>query len=202
MQRRAFLIAGSISFAGGVALGLAALAGDMNSPEQNIVSSSPLQPGRAAHETRVDSQTALQFSNATEIDAGIETTSSGPPTRSSFMASWNNVTGANGYFLDVSTSDSFGSYVEGYHDVDVGNVTGRVVTGLDPGTTYYYRARPYTAAGLGSYSEAMRVTTVPETGLIIHATFDSSITGNANAAAIQAMINRPIPIHAPLVFDP
>ena len=66
----------------------------------------------------------------------------------------------------------------GYHDLDVGNVTGRVVTGLSQGTTYYYRVRPYNATGPGDYSEAMAVTTVATTGLNINATFDSSITGN------------------------
>ena len=39
----------------------------------------------------------------------------------------------------MSTSNSFSSYVDGYHDLDVGNVNGRAVTGLNPGTTYYYR---------------------------------------------------------------
>ena len=97
---------------------------------------------------------------------------------------------------------SFSSYVDGYHDLDVGNVKGRVVTGLNPGTTYYYRVRPYTATGPGSYSEAMTATTVPTTGLIIHATFDSSITGNPNAAAIEAMINRAISIYESLFSDP
>ena len=202
MQQRAFTIVGSIIFAGGMALGFAALAGDINSREQNIISSAPLQPGRVAHEVRTDSQTAPQFPNASEIDARIEPMSSAPATRSSFMASWNKVTGANGYLLDVSTSDSFSSYVEGYHDLDVGNVTGRAVTGLNPGTTYYYRVHPYTAAGRGSYSEATAVTTVPTTGLTIHATFDSSITGNANAAAIQATINRAISIYESLFSDP
>jgi hypothetical protein len=48
----------------------------------------------------------------------------------------------------------------------------------------------------------MRATTVPTTGLIIHATFDSSITGNPNAAAIEAMINRAISIYESLFRDP
>ena len=68
------------------------------------------------------------------------------------MATWSNVSGAKGYLLDVSTSNSFSSYVDGYHDLDVGNINGRAVTGLKPGTTYYYRVHPYTAAGLGGYS--------------------------------------------------
>ena len=46
------------------------------------------------------------------------------------------------------------------------------------------------------------ITTEPTTGLTIHPTFDSSITGNPNAAAIQAMINRAIAIYESLFSDP
>ena len=98
-------------------------------------SASPFEVGAATHETWADSQAALQFRNASEITAEIETVSSAPPTRSSFMASWESIAGATGYLLDVSTSSSFSDYVDGYHDLDVGNVKGRVVTGLNSGTT-------------------------------------------------------------------
>jgi hypothetical protein len=173
--------------------------------QNRLSSASPFAVGGAAtHETWADSQDALQFPNTSKVPE-IETVSSTPATCSSFMASWDNVAGAIGYLLDVSTSDSFSDYVDGYHDLDVGNVTGRVVAGLNPGTTYYYRVRPYTAidtaVGPGSYSEAMTAATVPATGLIIHATFDSSITGNPNAAAIEAMINRAISIYESLFRD-
>jgi hypothetical protein len=199
--RRGLLIRGSVILC--VVLVPAALASDISFSGQNRVpNASPFEVGAGTHETRADSQAVLQFPNASQIAAGIETVSSAPPTRSSFMATWENVTGATGYLLDVSTSSLFSSYVEGYHDFDVGNVTGRVVTGLNSGTTYYYRVRPYTATGPGSYSEAMTATTVPTTGLIIHATFDSSITGNPNAAAIEAMINRAISIYESLFRDP
>jgi len=43
---------------------------------------------------------------------------------------------------------------------------------------------------------------MPATGLIIHATFDTSITGNPNAAAIEAMINRAIAFYESLFTDP
>jgi len=118
------------------------------------------------------------------------------------MARWDRVTGATGYLLDVSTSDSFSSYVDGYHDLDVGNVIGQVVTGLNSGTTYHYRVRPYGANGPGHYSEVMTVMTVATVGLVIHPTFDASITGNPNAAAIEAMINRAISILESLFSDP
>jgi len=101
-----------------------------------------------------------------------------------------------------ATSNSFESFVDGYHNLDVGDVTGRVVTGLSRGTTYYYRVRAYDATAPTGYSETSAITTAPTTGLTIHPTFDSSITGNPNAAAIQAMINRTIAIYESLFSDP
>jgi hypothetical protein len=194
---------GSIVF-GGLAVGFAALAGNINLPEQNIVfrASSAFEAGAATHETRAESHGGLQFPNPSEIAGGIEAVSSVPPTRSSFMATWDSVGGAKGYLLDVSTSSSFNNYVDGYHDLDVGNVSGRAVTGLSQGATYYYRVRAYDATGPSGYSNVMSVTTVPTVGLIIQATFDSSITGNPNAAAIEAMINRAISIYESLFSDP
>ena len=132
---------------------------NINSPQQNIVSRATLQPSAATHETRAGLQGVIEFPNANEVTARIETVSSATPTRSSFMATWGTVSGAKGYFLDVSTSNSFSSYVDGYHGLDVGNVNGRAVTGLNPGTTYYYRVLPFTTSGAGSYSAAMTATT-------------------------------------------
>ena len=71
------------------------------------------------------------------------------PTRSSFLAKWSAVTGATSYRLDVSTTPSFDSYVKGYRDRDIGNATSQIVSGLERGTQYYYRIRPYDAAGMG-----------------------------------------------------
>src|SRR6266487_1608544 len=205
-MHRGVPLTGSIIFAAGVVLGLAAFGSDTSLPGRNdIPSASPaFETGTRTHETHAESQTALEFPNVGEIPAQAETGSQqGPaPTRSGFMASWDSVSGAIGYRLDVSTSSSFSSYVNGYRDLDVGNVTGRVVTGLSPGTTYYYRVRAYDATSLGRYSDVMTVATTATAGLIIHATFDSSITTNPNAAAIEAMINRAISIYESLFSDP
>ena len=104
---------------GGVAIGLATLGGQINlSGENATLNVSPFLPGAAMHETRADSQDALQFSNANEIPSQIEA-----------------------------------------------------------------------------------VPSAPETGLMIHATFDTSITANPNAAAIEAMINRAIAIYEALFAD-
>jgi hypothetical protein len=125
-----------------------------------------------------------------------------PPTRSSFMASWRHVAGATSYRLDVAIDRSFTRFVKGYHDLDVGNVLARSVNGLSRGTTYYYRVRAYDGINMRANSEAMTATTAATAGLIIHPYFDSSITTNPNAAAIEAMINRCVAIYESLFSDP
>jgi hypothetical protein len=200
MTERAFSIGCSIFVAGAV---LALGAANTDSLGQNDVpSSNPPHIGFAAGMRTHDSHAAeLEFPQVREVPAQGEIEIPAP-TRGSFMANWDRVNGATGYLLDVSTNGSFSSYLDGYHDLDVGNVTGRVVTGLNPGTTYYYRVHAYNASGPSNYSETRLVTTVATTGLIIHPTFDTSITGNPNAAAIEATINRAISIYESLFNDP
>jgi FG-GAP repeat len=169
--------------------------------QDNTASASPaFEAGATTHETRIELQTA-GAPTATEAPAKGEIEIPAP-TRSSFMVTWPGVTGARGYLLDVSTNPSFSSYLDAYHDLDVGNVTGRTVTALSPGTTYYYRVRPYDADGPGRHSATMIVTTVATTGLIINATFGSSITHHPNAVAIEAMIDRCISLYESLFTDP
>jgi hypothetical protein len=186
-----------------VFVGLAGIAGEHGVSAQMVASgASQFEIGSVRHETRAESQTSLELPNTNEFPSESETASPSPPTRSSFMAMWPSVTGAKGYLLDVSTSSSFGSFVDGYHNLYVGDATGRVVTGLSRGTTYYYRVRAYDATAPTGYSETSAITTAPTTGLTIHPTFDSSITNNANAAAIQATISRAISFHESLFSDP
>ena len=66
----------------------------------------------------------------------------------SFNANWSSVSGATGYKLDVSTVNTFASFVAGYNDLSVGNVVTYSVTGLSIGTNYYFRVR-----GLNSCSQ-------------------------------------------------
>lgn len=154
------------------------------------------------HQTKAQSTGLFQLPNALELAPKNEVAVPPLPTRSSFMASWPALRGAKGYLLDVSTSRSFNSFVDGYHDLDVGAVTGRAVTGLSRGTTYYYRVRSYDQTGVGRYSESVAATTESTTGLVIHATFDSSITNNPDSAAIQATINQAISLYESLFSDP
>jgi sugar lactone lactonase YvrE/thiol-disulfide isomerase/thioredoxin len=80
---------------------------------------------------------------------------------SGFVATWNSVSGATGYRLDVSTNSAFNSFVSGYNNLDVGNGTSLVLSGLSANTTYYYRVRAYDSAGIGANSSTVTVTTTP-----------------------------------------
>jgi Fibronectin type III domain len=80
-------------------------------------------------------------------------------TSSSFSANWSSVLGVTGYRLDLSASSTFANYLNGYHDLDLGNVTSRTVTGLSAGTTYYYRVRSYNIAGTSGNSATISVST-------------------------------------------
>src|SRR4029450_12917830 len=185
-----------------VVLGLAAAGGIRLSGQTTSPEADRFEAGAGVHETRAQSESSFQLPITSALSAEREPVSPPAPTRSSFMATWERVSSAKGYLLDVSTSSSFHSYVDGYHDLDVANATGRMVTGLNRNTTYYYRVRPYDAAGAGNYSRVMTATTVPTVGLVIQPTFDSSITNDPNAARIQETINRAISIYESLFTDP
>jgi phosphodiesterase/alkaline phosphatase D-like protein len=67
------------------------------------------------------------------------------------------------------------SYLEiGYHNLNVGNVLSRSVTGLNTTTTYYYRVRAFNGNGTSGNSNVVNVTTLTPTG------FPVAITNPAN----------------------
>jgi photosystem II stability/assembly factor-like uncharacterized protein len=101
-------------------------------------------------------------------------------TTTSFTANWGSVSGATGYRLDVSTSNTFSTFISGYQDLDVGNVTTRSVTSLSSGTTYYYRVRAYSGGGTSSNSGTTTVTTVPSAPTANAATSVSTTGFTAN----------------------
>ncbi|MFY0602125.1 MAG: fibronectin type III domain-containing protein [Cyclobacteriaceae bacterium] len=76
----------------------------------------------------------------TEIPIALEETST---TASSFVANWSHSNGSSTsfpYFLDVSTSSSFGSYLSGYNNKAIMS-TSEVISGLLANKDYYYRVR-------------------------------------------------------------
>jgi len=92
------------------------------------------------------------------------------------------VSGATGYRLDVSTSSSFTSYVPGYQNLNVGNVTSRSVTGLNASTAYHYRVRAYNSDGAtSSNSNVVNVTTLSATGSPVVITNPATLVASFSA---------------------
>jgi tetratricopeptide (TPR) repeat protein len=115
----------------------------------------------------------------------------------SFTANWSrSIAGgqylaATGYHLDVSTSSSFSTYVPGYQNLNVGNVTSRSVTGLNASTAYYFRVRPYRGVNpCGNYSSTVHVTTLSPTGPPVVITNPATYI-----ASFSATLNGPVDPH-------
>ncbi|NJD89655.1 MAG: hypothetical protein FIB05_16775, partial [Betaproteobacteria bacterium] len=100
-------------------------------------------------------------------------------TEISFDANWNSVTSATGYYLDVATNDIFTTFVTGFNNKYVNNVTTYSVTGLTGGTTYYYRVRAKNGSGTGPSSSTITVLTLPDEPT---ATYATALTNNSFSA--------------------
>jgi hypothetical protein len=73
------------------------------------------------------------------------------------------------YVHDITVTSTGGgggesSFVPGYENRDVGDVTTAVVTGLTEGVTYYYRAQAYNATSNSPYSAVTSVVTAASSG--------------------------------------
>lgn len=112
-----------------------------------------------------------------------------------FSANWAASAGATGYYLDVSTVNTFASFVSGYSNLNVGNVLASGVTGLTIGNTYYYRVRANNSCGSSANSNIITVTTIacpasiaishtigtlaPETKSVTYGIVTSSLSGSS-----------------------
>jgi murein DD-endopeptidase MepM/ murein hydrolase activator NlpD len=138
----------------------------------------------------VTSATAVSPPSAPTANAATSVTNSG------FTANWTSASGATGYRLDVSTNNGFSSYVSGYQDLDVGNVTSRSVSSLSAGKTYYYRLRAYNGGGPSENSATITVTLPATTGCapnaLVNADFEGSYDANGVATGWTAYeVNSP-----------
>lgn len=77
-------------------------------------------------------------------------------TPTSFKANWNASTGAVSYRLDLSTNNSFSSYVPGFQNIVVSG-TSLDISGLASNTIYYYRVRAVNSPDVSSNSNTVTV---------------------------------------------
>lgn len=76
-----------------------------------------------------------------------------------FTAAWEPIEGATTYYFDLSTNQDFSTYVSGFENRDVGNITELIIDGLEPGRTYYFRVRAATNTSTSDDSNVVQVTT-------------------------------------------
>ncbi len=82
----------------------------------------------------------------------------------SFTARWSKVGTSTGYQLDVSTVNTFASFVAGYQSRSVtATQLNQAVSGLQAATTYYYRVRAVNIYGISPHSNIITVMTTSNT---------------------------------------
>lgn len=82
-------------------------------------------------------------------------------TTTSFRLGWSAASGATSYRLDVSTSNTFSSYVPGYQNLTVTG-TSQAISGLLSNTFYYCRVRAVNSSGTSGNSSILSKVTLPD----------------------------------------
>jgi Fibronectin type III domain len=124
---------------------------------------------------------------------GSQSTEAAPPvlnaptlvTQTTGTITWTAVASATNYSLDVSTTNSFASFVTGFQDLLIGNVTTYQIAGLNPATQYFVRLTAINPGGESANSNTVNFLTIPATptGLTVTAIAPTSFTLNWTAVA-------------------
>ncbi|MDD2304431.1 MAG: YDG domain-containing protein, partial [Prolixibacteraceae bacterium] len=106
----------------------------------------------------------------------------------SFIANWSASTGATTYYLDVSTDSNFSTYLSGYQNKNVGNVTTYPLSGLISGQTYYYRLRADNGSAISTNSNTINLTTKVLNNFLIEAYSGGNIVTQTAGVAFTVKI--------------
>ena len=99
----------------------------------------------------------------------------------SFTANWVGVNNAEGYMLDVSRTNDFSDFVQGYHAKEITDLK-EEVTGLTWATDYHYRVRAFNGDTESGNSNVVKLTTSAPT----NTTLKEAAKGFYIGTAIQA----------------
>ncbi len=111
--------------------------------------------------------------------APIDPPVASPPTNlqiTSFQANWQSAANAESYLLDVALNIGFSDLVAGYNGQEVPNTAlSLIVTGLEPGRTYYYRVRSKRFGVTSDYSSIISATTIALPAPVVQAADDQQV---------------------------
>lgn len=127
-------------------------------PQAKLIYNTTTQCFEAYNATSM--QWVTGFCIGCETPGGFSASAASNISLSSFTANWQSSIGASTYFIDVSTSNTFGSFVGAYNNYNVGNDTTFNISGLNCGN-YYYRIRANNSCGSTAASATITVTTNP-----------------------------------------
>ncbi|SJZ71536.1 Alpha-tubulin suppressor [Trichlorobacter thiogenes] len=105
-----------------------------------------------------------------------------------FTANWTTVADATGYLLDVALDSNFTTILPSYNSLPVSG-TSSVVTGLTPGTNYWYRLRAVNISGTGAISNLVGVITLPAAPVAITATGLTADGFTANWSTVTGAVS-------------
>lgn len=141
------------------------------------------------YQYRVRSSDGLTLSNYSNTVTALTLPASPVPsaatsvTSGSFTVSWPAVTGASGYYIEVSSDAGFASNLPLFNNL-LATSTTQMVTGLNAGTTYYFRLKATNASGNSPLSNVITVATVPSTPVAQTATNISTNGFTANWSTV------------------
>ncbi len=98
-----------------------------------------------------------RFITAEATDIVNPTLQLGNVGATSATLSWNAVLNATGYYLDLSTDSAFNSFVSGYNNLALGNVTSASLSGLPSGATLFGRLRAAKDGATSSNSQTLLI---------------------------------------------
>ncbi len=125
--------------------------------------------------------------NASNTAATPTANSATNRSANSFTANWTTVNNATKYYLDIATDSNFTSFVSGYNNKDVSNVTTLNITGLDACTNYYYRVRSVNSCGTSTNSNTAIVDTF-QCKIFNYTGADQSFTVPANVTNLSVKL--------------
>lgn len=110
---------------------------------------------------------------------------SGTPGCSDFSMTWNAVSGAAFYQVDVASDSLFTQFTGIYQNLNVGNLTTLQVTGLSPNTPYFVRVRAVASLSgtdcPGASSSRLQVSTASSPIQVFNVTGGGAICGSGSA---------------------